>query len=172
MRKGIIATLIAAICVMIAATYAFAAPGTTEKAEATTKEKEVTTTEAKKEVKKEDPAPTTEEKKETTAKKEETTVADDQEETNDSESKEDAEEEETDDPDEIDEEEQEKCDHNWTDKSYAYDQERGYVIEETCSKCNLIRFTPVTEEEYEAATQEPDSNDCTYEDNDEAEVVE
>lgn len=65
MRKGIIATMIAAICVMIAATYAFAAPGTAKKAEATTEAKK----EVKKEVKKEDPAPTTEEKKETTAKK-------------------------------------------------------------------------------------------------------
>lgn len=174
MRKGIIATLIAAICVMIAATYAFAAPRTTEKkAEATTAtEKEKTTTEAKKEARKEAPASTTAEKKETTTEaKEETTITDDQEEANKSESKEDTE-EETDDPDEIDAEEQEKCDHNWTEASYADDPERGYVLEETCSKCNLIRFTSVSEEEYEAATQEPDRNDYTYEDSDEADVVE
>lgn len=177
MRKGIIATILAVLCVMIAATYAFAAPKTEEKkAEATkeattTTEKEKTTTETKKEVKKENPAPTTAEKKETTtAKKERTTVVNDQEELDETDSTDDA--EEKDDLDELDDEKIDSCDHDWKEASYAYDDERGYVLEETCSKCNLIRFTPVSEEEYEAATQEPESDDCTYEDSEDAEVVE
>lgn len=48
------------------------------------------------------------------------------------------------------------------------------MITQDCKKCHLVKDTSISEEEYEEATkdQEPDEKDCTYEDNDDAEVVE
>lgn len=175
MKKGIIIALVVAICAMMAATYAFAAPTkgkekkgeettvestTTEKKEATTQEKKTATetTEAEKEAK--------EKVDVRTDNAEENT---DQEEDVDPDNEEDEE-------DEIDDEKIDHCNHEWSEPSYAIDpeSETGYIITQDCKKCHLVKDTAITEEEYEEATkdQEPDEKDCTYEDNDNAEEVE
>ena len=48
------------------------------------------------------------------------------------------------------------------------------MITQDCKKCHLVKDTSISEEEYEEATkdQEQDEKDCTYEDDDDAEVVE
>ena len=165
MKKGVVAVIVVGTCVMLAATYAFAAPAKTrksakteptaaEKKEVTTTEKEKTTTE------------TTESKK--AAIEEE----DDSEELTDQ--KKNEPESDLEDNEQINDEETDRCDHEWTDPSYAFDPEKGYVITQDCKKCHLVKDTSISEEEYEEATknQEPDEKDCTYEDNDDAEVVE
>lgn len=177
MKKGIIATLAVVICMMLAATYAFAAPvkarksaktehTAAEKKEVTTTEKEKTTTETATESKK---AAIEEETSEESATDQE---EDDSEEITDQEKN--APESDLEDNEEIDDEETDRCDHEWTEPSYAFDPEKGYVITQDCKKCHLVKDTAITEEEYEEATkdQEPDEKDCIYEDNDDAEVVE
>lgn len=177
MKKGIIATLAVVICMMLAATYAFAAPAkarksaktehtAAEKKEATTTEKEKTTTETATESQK-------------AAIEEETSEesATDQEEDNSEEitdQKKNEPESDLEDNEEINDEETDRCDHEWTEPSYAIDPEKGYVITQDCKKCHLVKDTPISEEEYEEATkdQEPDEKDCTYEDDDDAETVE
>lgn len=180
MKKGIITAIVVAICAMFAATYAFAAPAkarksakteptTTEEKEVTTTAKEKTTTETTTESKK---AAIEEETSEESATDQE---EDDSEEITDQEKDESDSEDDEDETDEEDDwEKMDTCDHDWTDGSYAYDTEKGYVFTESCSKCHLVKDTPVSYEEYEEATkdQEPDEKDCIYEDNDDAEVVE
>lgn len=176
MRKGIITTLVVTICMMLAATYAFAAPAKARKSakteSTTTEEKEVTTTT------KEKTATETTESKKAAIKEEASDEVDTDQESDDSEEITDRQEDEVDledeDEEEIDDEKMDQCDHNWTDGSYAYDTEKGYVYTESCSKCHLVKDTPVSYEEYEEATkdQEPNEEDCIYEDNDDAEVVE
>ena len=171
MKKGIIAAIVVAICVMLAATYTFANPSKAAKTEpTTTEEKEVTTTATEKTT-----TEATTESKKAAIKKETSEEVDTDQEKDDSEEIEDQEEEiDSEDEEEIDDEKMDQCDHNWTDGSYAYDTEKGYVYTESCSKCHLVKDTPVSYEEYEEATkdQEPNEEDCIYEDNDNAEVVE
>lgn len=177
MKKGIIVAITVVICAVLAATYAFAAPAkarksakteptTTEEKEVTTTEKEKTTTEATTESKK---AAIEEETSEESATDQE---EDDSEEITDQ--KKNEPESDLEDNEEIDDEETDRCNHEWTEPSYAIDQEKGYVITQDCKKCHLVKDTSISEEEYEEATkdQEPDEKDCTYEDDDDAEVVE
>ena len=176
MKKGIIAVITVMICAMLAVTYTFAGPGKArrpEKTEPTTEEKEVTTT-----TKEKTATETTTESKKAAIKEEASDEVDTDQESDDSEEITDRQEDEVDledeDDEEIDDEKMDQCDHNWTDGSYAYDTEKGYVYTESCSKCHLVKDTPVSYEEYEEATkdQEPNEEDCIYEDNDDAEVVE
>lgn len=173
MKKGIIVAITVVICAVLAATYTFANPSkaakteptTAEKKEVTTTEKEKTTTEATTEAKK---AAIEEEASEESDTDQE---LDDSEETEDQEEEIDSEDE---DNKEIDDEEIDRCNHEWTEPSYAIDPEKGYVITQDCKKCHLVKDTSISEEEYEEATkdQEPNEEDCIYEDNDDAEVVE
>lgn len=179
MKKGIIVAITVVICAVLAATYAFAAPAkarksakteptTTEEKEVTTTEKEKTTTETATESKK---VAIEEETSEESATDQE---EDDSEEITDQ--KKNEPESDLEDNEEIDDEETDRCDHEWTEPSYAIDpeSETGYIITQDCKKCHLVKDTAITEEEYEEATkdQEPREEDCTYEDNDDAEVVE
>lgn len=173
MKKGIIVAITVVICAVLAATYAFAAPAKARKSAktepTTTEEKEVTTT-AKKTT-----TETTTESKKAAIEEETSEESDTDQEKDDSEEIEDQEEEiDSEDEEEIDDEKMDQCDHNWTDGSYAYDTEKGYVYTESCSKCHLVKDTPVSYEEYEEATKDQELNeeDCEYEDNDDAEVVE
>lgn len=169
MKKGIIVAIVVAICAMLAATYTFANPSkaakteptTAEKKEVTTTEKEKTTTEA-----------TTESKKAAIEESATDQEEDDSEEITDQ--KKNEPESDSEDDEEIDDEEIDRCNHEWTEPSYAIDPEKGYVITQYCKKCNLVKDTPISFEEYEEATkdQEPREEDCEYEDNDDAEVVE
>lgn len=161
MKKGIIVAIVVAICAILAATYTFANPSkeakteptTAEKKEVTTTEKEKTTTEA-----------TTEAKK----------AAIEEEASEESDTDQELDDSEDEDNKEIDDEEIDRCNHEWTEPSYAIDPEKGYVITQDCKKCHLVKDTSISEEEYEEATkdQEPNEEDCIYEDNDDAEVVE
>lgn len=177
MKKGVIAVIVVVICAMLAATYAFAAPANArksaktetiaaEKKEVTTTEKEKTITEATTESKKAAIEEETAEEGDTDQKPDDSEKITDQEK---NEPKSDSEDDE-----EIDDEETDRCDHEWTEPSYAIDPEKGYVITQDCKKCHLVKDTSISEEEYEEATkdQEPDEKDCTYEDDDDAEVVE
>lgn len=177
MKKGIIATLAVVICMMLAATYAFAAPAkarksaktetiATKEKEVTTTEKEKTTTEATTESKKAAIEEETYEESATDQKPDDSEKITDQEK---NEPKSDSEDDE-----EIDDEEIDRCNHEWIEPSYAIDPEKGYVITQDCKKCHLVKDISISEEEYEEATkdQEPDEKDCTYEDDDDAEVVE
>lgn len=174
MKKGIIVAITVVICAVLAATYTFANPSAkAAKTEPTTKEKEVTTTEKEKTT----TEATTESKKaaieeETSEESATDQEEDDSEEITDQEKN--APESDLEDNEEIDDEETDRCDHEWTEPSYAFDPEKGYVITQDCKKCHLVKDTAITEEEYEEATkdQEPDEKDCIYEDNDDAEVVE
>ncbi len=173
MKKGIIVAITIVICAVLAATYTFANPSTAAKTEPTTKEKEVkeVTTTAKEKTTTE----TTTESKKAAIEEETSEESDTDQEKDDSEEIEDQEEEiDSEDEEEIDDEKMDQCDHNWTDGSYAYDTEKGYVYTESCSKCHLVKDTPVSYEEYEEATKDQELNeeDCEYEDNDDAEVVE
>lgn len=173
MKKGIIVAITVVICAVLAATYAFANPSkaakteptTAEKKEVTTTEKEKTTTEATTESKKATIEEETAEEDDTDQEKDDSEEITDQEK---NEPKSDSEDDE-----EIDDEEIDRCNHEWTEPSYAIDPEKGYVITQDCKKCHLVKDTSISEEEYEEATkdQEPDEKDCTYEDDD-AEVVE
>lgn len=177
MKKGIIIALVVAICAMMAATYAFAAPtkgkekkGEETTVESTTTEKKEATTQEKKTA-----TETTEAEKE--AKEKVDVRTDDAEENTDQEEDVDPDNEE-DEEDEIDDEKIDHCDHEWSEPSYAIDpeSETGYIITQDCKKCHLVKDTAITEEEYEEATkdQEPSEEDCEYEDNGEndAEVIE
>lgn len=176
MKKGIIVAIVVAICAMLAATYTFANPSAkAAKTEPTTKEKEVkevTTTEKEKTT----TEATTESKK--AAIEEEVSEESDTDQEPDDSEEEITDQEEADsegeDDEEIDDEEIDRCNHEWTEPSYAYDPEKGYVITQDCKKCHLVKDTPISFEEYEEATkdQEPREEDCEYEDNDNAEVVE
>lgn len=179
MKKGIIVAITVVICAVLAATYTFANPSKAAKTEPTTKEKEVkevtttekekTTTEATTESKK---AAIEEETSEESATDQE---EDDSEEITDQKKNEpESDSEDDEDDEEIDDEEIDRCNHEWTEPSYAIDPEKGYVITQYCKKCNLVKDTPISFEEYEEATkdQEPREEDCEYEDNDDAEVVE
>lgn len=173
MKKGIIVAIVVAICAILAATYTFANPSkaakteptTAEKKEVTTTEKEKTTTEATTEAKKAAIEEETSEESDTDQEKDDSEETEDQEEEIDSEDE---------DNKEIDDEEIDRCNHEWTEPSYAIDPEKGYVITQDCKKCHLVKDTSISEEEYEEATkdQEPREEDCTYEDNDNAEEVE
>ena len=162
---------------MLAATYAFAAPAkarksakteptTTEKKEVTTTAKEKTTTETTTESKKAAIEEETSEESATDQEKGDSEEVADQGK-NEPES-------DLEDNEEIDDEETDRCDHEWTEPSYAIDPEKGYVITQDCKKCHLVKDTPISFEEYEEATkdQEPNEEDCIYEDNGDAEVVE
>ena len=173
MKKGVIAVIVVVICAMLAATYAFANPSKAAKTEPTTKEKEVTTTEKEKTT----TEATTESKK--AAIEEETyeesatdQKPDDSEKITDQEKNEPK--SDSEDDEEIDDEEIDRCNHEWIEPSYAIDPEKGYVITQDCKKCHLVKDISISEEEYEEATkdQEPREEDCEYEDNDNAEVVE
>lgn len=178
MKKGIIVAITVVICAVLAATYTFANPSKEAKIEPTTKEKEVkevTTTEKEKTT----TEATTESKKaaieEETAEEGDTDQEkDDSEEITDQ--KKNAPKSDSEDDEEIDDEEIDRCNHEWTEPSYAIDPEKGYVITQDCKKCNLVKDTPISFEEYEEATkdQEPSEEDCEYEDNGEndAEVIE
>lgn len=175
MKKGIIVAITVAICAVLAATYTFANPSKAAKTEPTTKEKEVkevTTTEKEKTT-----TEATTESKKAAIEEEASEESDTDQELDDSEETEDQEEEidsEDEDNKEIDDGEIDRCNHEWTEPSYAIDPEKGYVITQDCKKCHLVKDTSISEEEYEEATkdQEPDEKDCTYEDDDDAEVVE
>lgn len=173
MKKGIIVAITVVICAVLAATYTFANPSKAAKTEpTTTEEKEVTTT-----AKEKTTTETTTESKKAVIKEETSQKADTDQEPDDSEEVTDQEDEidsKDEDNEEIDDEETDRCDHEWTEPSYAFDPEKGYVITQDCKKCHLVKDTAITEEEYEEATkdQEPDEKDCIYEDNDDAEVVE
>ena len=167
MKKGIIVAITVVICAVLAVTYTFANPSKAAKTEPTTKEKEVTTTEKEKTT----TEATTESKK--AAIEEETSEEgdidqekDDSEEITDQ--KKNAPKSDSEDDEEIDDEEIDRCNHEWTEPSYAIDPEKGYVITQDCKKCNLVKDTPISFEEYEEATkdQEPREEDCEYEDND------
>ena len=146
MKKGIIVAIVVAICAILAATYTFANPSkaakteptTAEKKEVTTTEKEKTTTEATTEAKK---AAIEEEASEESDTDQE---LDDSEETEDQEEEIDSEDE---DNKEIDDEEIDRCNHEWTEPSYAIDPEKGYVITQDCKKCHLVKDTSISEEE-------------------------
>lgn len=175
MKKGIIVAITVVICAVLAATYTFANPSKAAKTEPTTKEKEVkeVTTTAKEKTTTE----TTTESKKAAIEEETSEESDTDQEKDDSEETEDQEEEidsEDEDNKEIDDEEIDRCNHEWTEPSYAIDPEKGYVITQDCKKCHLVKDTSISEEEYEEATkdQEPREEDCTYEDNDNAEEVE
>ena len=160
MKKGIIVTLAVTICMMLTATYAFAASSKTEKKEVkkevttTEKQKETTTAEKPKTETKESEEPNIEETEISTEEESDIEnaeeVSDDQEESDDSE----PEDEEDLDNEEIDDEEMDRCDHVWSEKSVAYDSEEGYVWVQNCEKCSLVKQTPATEEDYDAAQQE------------------
>lgn len=172
MKKGVIAVIVVVICAMLAATYAFANPSKAAKTEPTTKEKEVTTTEKEKTT----TEATTESKKaaieeETSEESATDQKPDDSEKITDQEKNEPK--SDSEDDEEIDDEEIDRCNHEWTEPSYAIDPEKGYVITQDCKKCHLVKDTSISEE-YEEATkdQEPDEKDCTYEDDDDAEAVE
>lgn len=141
MKKGIIATLAVVICMMLAATYAFAAPRKTEqkkvKKEATTMEKQketITVAKPKTEIKESEVS----NMKETGTSTEETDIEDTEESSDDQEEADDSEQEEKLDNTEIDDEKIDACDHEWSDGSYAYDPEKGYVFTQDCKKCNLV----------------------------------
>lgn len=171
MKKGVIAAITVVICAVLAATYTFAAPTkgkekkaeettvestTTEKKEATTQEKKTATetTEAEKEAK-EKVDVRTDDAEENTDQEEDVAPEDN---------------EEYDEEDEIDDEKIDHCNHEWSEPSYAIDpeSETGYIITQYCKKCNLVKDTPISFEEYEEVTkdQEPREEDCEYEDND------
>lgn len=176
MKKGIIVAITVVICAVLAATYTFANPSeaakteptTTEEKEVTTTEKEKTTTETATESQKATIEEETAEEGDTDQKPDDSEKITDQEK---NEPKSDSEDDE-----EIDDEETDRCDHEWTEPSYAIDPEKGYVITQDCKKCHLVKDTSISEEEYEEATkdQEPSEEDCEYEDNGEndAEVIE
>lgn len=173
MKKGVIAVIVVVICAMLAATYAFANPSKAAKTEPTTKEKEVTTTEKEKTT----TEATTESKKAAIEEETSEESATDQEEDDSEEitdQKKNEPESDLEDNEEINDEETDRCDHEWTEPSYAIDPEKGYVITQDCKKCHLVKDTPISFEEYEEATkdQEPREEDCEYEDNDNAEEVE
>lgn len=176
MKKGIIVAITVVICAVLAATYTFANPSAkAAKTEPTTKEKEVTTTEKEKTT----TEATTESKKAAIEEETSEESATDQEEDDSEEitdQKKNEHESDLEDNEEIDDEETDRCDHEWTEPSYAIDPEKGYVITQDCKKCHLVKDTAITEEEYEEATkdQEPSEEDCEYEDNGEndAEVIE
>lgn len=173
MKKGIIVAITVVICVVLAATYAFANPSKAAKTEPTTKEKEVTTTEKEKTT----TETATESKKAAIEEEISEESATDQEEGDSEEitdQKKNESESDLEDNEEIDDEETDRCDHEWTEPSYAIDPEKGYMITQYCKKCHLVKDTSISEEEYEDATkdQEPDEKDCIYEDNDDTEVVE
>ena len=158
MKKGIIATLAVTICMMFTVAYAFAAPAKVEKKgvkkEATTTEKQKeTTTAAKPKTKTEESEVSNIEETEISTEAEKDIenaeeVSADQEEADDSELEEDL------DNEEIDDEQIDRCDHVWSEKSVAYDPEEGYVWVQDCEKCSLVKQTPATEEDYDAAQQE------------------
>lgn len=173
MKKGIIVAITVVICAVLAATYTFANPSKAAKTEPTTKEKEVkevTTTEKEKTT----TEATTESKK--AAIEEETSEEDDTDQESDDPEEISDQETDSEDEEEIDDEKMDTCDHEWSEPSYAMDTETetGYVITQDCKKCHLVKDTPISFEEYEEATkdQEPREEDCEYEDNDDAEVVE
>ena len=179
MKKGIIVAITVVICAVLAATYTFANPSKAAKTEPTTKEKEkkeVTTTEKEKTI----TEATTESKKaaieEETAEEGDTDQKPDDSEkiTYQKKNEPESDSEDDEDDEEIDDEEIDRCNHEWTEPSYAIDPEKGYVITQYCKKCNLVKDTPISFEEYEEATkdQEPREEDCEYEDNDNAEEVE
>ena len=73
-------------------------------------------------------------------------------------------------PDDADE----TCDHVWSEKTIAYDEENGYHWTTYCEKCGTVKTEPATEEEYEEldpATKVKEE-DIEYVDDDSAEVVE
>lgn len=174
MKKGIIAAIVVAICAMLAATYAFAAPGKAEKKDV---KKEVTTTEKKKET-------TTAEKPKTETKEseelniEETEISTEEE--SDIENAEEVsdDQEESDDSEEIDDEEMDHCNHEWVQTGYAADPDfqTGYAIEQECKKCHLCKGIEISQEEFEEATKEDQESyadeGCEYEDSEDVEVVE
>lgn len=173
MKKGIIVAITVVICAMLAATYAFANPSKAAKTEPTTKEKEVTTTEKEKTT----TETATESKKAAIEEETSEESATDQEEDDSEEitdKKKNEPKSDLEDNEEIDDEEIDRCNHEWTEPSYAIDPEKGYVITQYCKKCNLVKDTPISFEEYEEATkdQEPREEDCEYIDDDDAEVVE
>lgn len=175
MKKGIIVTLAVTICMMLAATYAFAAPSKVEKKEVkkesttTEKQKETTTAEKAKTETKESEVFDVEESESST--EEESDIEDTEEVSNNQEEVDDSEEDL--DNEEIDWEKMDTCDHDWIDGSYAYDSEKGYIFTEYCKKCTLTKDTPISEEEYEANTQEPEEDNCEYiDDEDNVEIVE
>ena len=184
MKKGIIVAITVAICAVLAATYAFAAPGkaekkdvkkevtTTEKQKETTtaeKQKETTTAEKPKTETKESEEPNIEETEISTEEESDIEnaeeVSDDQEESDDSE-------------EEIDDEEMDHCNHEWVQTGYAADPDfqTGYAIEQECKKCHLCKGIEISQEEFEEATKEDQESyadeGCEYEDSEDAEVVE
>ena len=184
MKKGIIVAITVAICAVLAATYAFAAPGkaekkdvkkevtTTEKQKETTtaeKQKETTTAEKPKTETKESEEPNIEETEISTEEESDIEnaeeVSDDQEESDDSE-------------EEIDDEEMDHCNHEWVQTGYAADPdfETGYAIEQECKKCHLCKGIEISQEEFEEATKEDQESyadeGCEYEDSEDVEVVE
>ena len=175
MKKGIIAATAVVICAMLAATYAFAAPGKAEKKDVkkevttTEKQKETTTAEKPKTETKESEEPNIEETGISTEKESDIEnaeeVSDDQEESDDSE-------------EEIDDEEMDHCNHEWVQTGYAADPDfqTGYAIEQECKKCHLCKGIEISQEEFEEATKEDQESyadeGCEYEDSEDAEVVE
>lgn len=173
MKKGIIVAITIVICAVLAATYTFAAPTKEKKGEETTVES--TTTEKKEATTQEKKTATETTEAEKEAKEKVDVRTDDAEENTDQEEDVDPDnEEDSEDDEEIDDEEIDRCNHEWTEPSYAIDPEKGYVITQDCKKCHLVKDTSISEKEYEEATkdQEPREEDCEYEDNDNAEEVE
>jgi len=184
MKKGIIAATAVVICAMLAATYAFAAPGKAEKKDV---KKEVTTTEKQKET------TTAEKQKETTTAEKPKTETKESEEPNieetgisteeesdieNAEEVSDDQEESDDSEEEIDDEEMDHCNHEWVQTGYAADPDfqTGYAIEQECKKCHLCKGIEISQEEFEEATKEDQESyadeGCEYEDSEDVEVVE
>ena len=175
MKKGIIVVITVVICAVLAATYAFAAPGKAEKKDVkkevttTEKQKETTTAEKPKTETKESEEPNIEETGISTEEESDIEnaeeVSDDQEESDDSE-------------EEIDDEEMDHCNHEWVQMGYAADPDfqTGYAIEQECKKCHLCKGIEISQEEFEEATKEDKESyadeGCEYEDSEDVEVVE
>ena len=172
MKKGIIAATAVVICAMLAATYAFAAPGKAEKKDVkkevttTEKQKETTTAEKPKTETKESEEPNIEETGISTEEESDIEnaeeVSDDQGESDDSE-------------EEIDDEEMDHCNHEWVQTGYAADPDfqTGYAIEQECKKCHLCKGIEISQEEFEEATKEDQESyadeGCEYEDSEDVE---
>lgn len=170
MKKGIIACIFAVICFVVAGVFTFASPKVekTVKMESTTEASKETTTEVKKTTEKKD-EPTSTEVKEVTGENNHEDIDD----TNCDLETDESEDSTVEDNEEIDDEETDTCNHDWVDGSYAYDPEKGYIYTQSCSKCHLVQDTSISEEEYEANTQEQEDDDVEYvDDEDNVEIVE
>lgn len=154
MKKGLIVIHAVIICMMLTVTYAFAAPGKTEKKEVkkedtTTEKQKETTTAAKPKTENKEPEELNIEESENKTE-EESDIEDTEEVSENQEESDDSEE------DEIDDEEMDHCDHEWVQTGYAVnpDSSTGHTKERECKKCHLCESEEVSLEEFEEATED------------------